>query len=32
VRRIEQLLVQPNGYVIMVDGELYTTGSMTGLP
>lgn len=32
VRRIEQLLVQPNGFVIMVDGELYTTGSMTGLP
>ena len=32
VRHIEQLLVQPNGFVIMVDGELYTTGSMTGLP
>ena len=32
VRMIEQLLVQPNGFVIMVDGELSTTGSMTGLP
>lgn len=32
VRLLEQLVGKPNGFVIFVDGELDTTGSMTGLP
>lgn len=32
IRLLEQLLLQPNGFVVLVDGELGTTGSITGAP
>lgn len=31
IRLLETLLLQPNGYVVLVDGELGTNGSISGL-
>lgn len=31
IRAIEALLIRPNGYVVLVDGELDTSGALTGI-